>query len=115
VNAQHLSNPHYQYVQINLQENALRSLLVNVFVSAIRAQVPAPLRRTYLLSRQSLEYLREPLGMSNAYIGYTFLVDEELRVRWAACGDAMPEEAEGLERCVGLLLERRKGGEGATA
>jgi ATPase complex subunit ATP10 len=93
-------------VQINLQENVLRSLLVSVFVSSIRAQVPPALHRTYLLSTQNMEYARAPLGMTNAYVGYTFLVDEHLRVRWAACADAKPEEAAGLERCVGLLLDR---------
>jgi ATPase complex subunit ATP10 len=58
------------------------------------------------MSSQNMEYIREPLGMTNKYIGYTFLVDDQLRVRWAVGGDARPEESEGLERCVGQLLER---------
>jgi ATPase complex subunit ATP10 len=84
----------------------LRSMLVSLFMRGIRSQVPHALHKTYLLSSQNMEYLREPLGMANKYIGYTYLVDDRLRVRWAACGDAKPEERAGLERCVGMLLDR---------
>jgi mitochondrial ATPase complex subunit ATP10 len=107
-NEKYLSNPLYQHVQINIQENMLRSMLVNLFIRGIRSQVPENMHSTYMLSSQNLEYIREPLGMTNQYIGYTFLVDKELRVRWGACGDPMPEEAAGLERCVGLLLDREQ-------
>ncbi len=54
------------------------------------------------------EYLREPLGMINSRIGYVYLVDENLKVRWAACADAKEEEEEALIRCTGVLLNRQK-------
>jgi mitochondrial ATPase complex subunit ATP10 len=54
------------------------------------------------------EYLREPLGMTNSRIGYVYLVDENLKVRWAACADAKEEEEEALIRCAGVLLNRNK-------
>jgi ATPase complex subunit ATP10 len=54
------------------------------------------------------EYLREPLGMTNSRIGYVYLVDENLKVRWAACADAKEEEEEALIRCAGVLLNRQK-------
>jgi mitochondrial ATPase complex subunit ATP10 len=50
--------------------------------------------------------MREPLGMTNSRIGYLYLVDENLKVRWAACADAKEEEEEALIRCTGVLLER---------
>jgi ATPase complex subunit ATP10 len=53
-----------------------------------------------------MEYLRNPLGIANKHIGYVYLVDENLRLRWAGGGDAMAEEAEGLERCAKVLLDR---------
>lgn len=92
-------------------------MLVHLFLRGIRSQVPAHLHPTYLFSSQNLEYIREPLGMTNKYIGYTFLVDENLRVRWAAGGDAKAEEVEGLKRCTGMLLERigKDAGDGAAA
>lgn len=35
-----------------------------------------------------------------------FLVDENLKIRWAGCGDAMAEETQALENCTGVLLRR---------
>lgn len=53
-----------------------------------------------------MEYLRGPLGVANKHIGYVYLVDENLKVRWAGGGDAMEEEVLGLERCTKVLLDR---------
>ena len=44
--------------------------------------------------------------MTNSRIGYVYLVDENLKIRWAACADAMEEEEEALVRCTGVLLDR---------
>jgi ATPase complex subunit ATP10 len=44
--------------------------------------------------------------MENKHIGYTYLIDENLKVRWAGCGFARPEESEALANCTRLLLER---------
>jgi ATPase complex subunit ATP10 len=52
--------------------------------------------------------VREPLGMTNSRIGYVYLVDENLKIRWAACADAKKEEEEALIRCTGVLLNRNK-------
>jgi len=106
VNAKFGIHPAYQYVQINLQENVLKSLLVSMFLSSLRNLVPTYLQKTYLVSRQNMEYLREPLGMTNSRIGYVFLVDENLRVRWAGCAEAKPEEANGLLLGTTVLLNR---------
>ena len=46
--------------------------------------------------------------MTNSRIGYVYLVDENLKVRWAACADAKEEEKEALIRCTGVLLNRHK-------
>lgn len=44
--------------------------------------------------------------MVNSRVGYVYLVDQDLKVRWAACADAKAEEAEALESCTGVLLGR---------
>ncbi|KAF8262996.1 ATPase assembly factor ATP10 [Lactarius quietus] len=108
LNSQYKGHPVYQYVQINLQENILKSILVNIFLSSLRSRVPPDQHTRYLVSRQNMEYLREPLGMTNSRIGYVYLVDENMKVRWAACADAKEEEEEALIRCTGVLLNRRK-------
>jgi ATPase complex subunit ATP10 len=101
-----LSNPNYRFVQINLQENLLKSLLVSMFLSSLRQTIPVELQPTYLVSSQNMEYVRDSLGMVNKHIGYVYLLDEYLKVRWAACGDGKPEEADALRTSVGVLLNR---------
>ncbi|GAA5983212.1 hypothetical protein JCM11641_006852 [Rhodosporidiobolus odoratus] len=98
----------FQYVYINLQENPLKSFLVSMFISSLRKTVPAEHHSTYLLSHQSLEYLREPMGMENQHVGYTFLVDWNKKIRWAGCGWATVDEEEALRRCSHVLVERFK-------
>lgn len=102
----HKNKKSFQYMQINLQENLLKSFLVSLFLSSLRNTVPPEFHSTYLLSSQNMEYLRVPLGMENKHIGYTYLIDENLKVRWAGCGFARPEESEALENCTRILLER---------
>ncbi|KAI0064422.1 hypothetical protein BV25DRAFT_1990151 [Artomyces pyxidatus] len=109
VNELYRDHPAYQFMQINVQENVLKSILVNLFLTSLRSQIPPHLHSTYLVSRQNMEYVREQLGMINSRIGYVYLVDEKLRVRWAACADAKEEEEEALIRGVGVLLKRHKG------
>ncbi len=46
--------------------------------------------------------------MTNSRIGYIYLVDENLKIRWAACADAKKEEEEALIRCASVLLNRRR-------
>ncbi|KAI0278078.1 ATP10 protein-domain-containing protein [Russula aff. rugulosa BPL654] len=98
----------YQYIQINLQENILKSILVSIFLSSLRSKIPPEQHTRYLVSRQNMEYVREPLGMTNSRIGYVYLVDENLKIRWAACADAKDEEEEALIRCTGVLLNRNR-------
>jgi ATPase complex subunit ATP10 len=100
------SNPLYQYVQINLQENLLKSFLVNLFTNSLRSTVPKELHPNYLISRQNLEYVRDALGMTSTRVGYVYLVDENLKVRWGGCADPTPEEVQSLESCTGVLLKR---------
>ncbi|OSX60897.1 hypothetical protein POSPLADRAFT_1047219 [Postia placenta MAD-698-R-SB12] len=100
------SHPSYQYIQINLQENLLKSLLVSLFTAGIRRSIPNELWDTYLVSSQNMDYLRDDLGMTNRHVGYVYLVDEQCRVRWAGCADPMPEEVEALRVCTSVLLNR---------
>jgi len=52
--------------------------------------------------------VRESLGMSNSRIGYVYLVDENVKIRWAACADGKTEEEEALIRCAGVLVNRHE-------
>ncbi|KJA15600.1 hypothetical protein HYPSUDRAFT_194125 [Hypholoma sublateritium FD-334 SS-4] len=100
------TNPLFQYVQVNLQENILKSFLVRMFSNSLRSTVPKELHPTYLVSSQNMEYVHDPLGMTNSKVGYVYLLDENLRIRWAGCADAYPTEPAALESCTGVLLKR---------
>lgn len=52
-------DPLFQFVQINMQENKLKWALLSLFLSSLRRSVPEEYRSTYLVSTQSLEYLKE--------------------------------------------------------
>jgi ATPase complex subunit ATP10 len=54
------------------------------------------------------------LGMENKHIGYTYLIDENLKIRWAGCGFARPEESDALTNCTRVLLERLESSQEAT-
>ena len=84
----------------------LKSFLVKLFSNSLRASIPPELHPTYLVSNQNLEYVRDPLGMTNSKVGYVYLIDENLKIRWGGCADATLQEAQSLERCTGVLLKR---------
>ncbi|KAI0631215.1 ATP10 protein-domain-containing protein [Trametes polyzona] len=99
-------HPLYQRVQINLQDNLIKSFLVSLFASGIRKTIPESLWPTYLISSQNMEYLREPLGIANRHVGYVYLVDPTLKIRWAGCADPKAEEIAALRTCTSVLLDR---------
>jgi ATPase complex subunit ATP10 len=93
-------------MHINIQENMLKALVVNLFLHNLRANVPKELYGNCLLSTQNMEYLREPMGCVNKMVGYIYLIDENLKIRWAAGGDATAIELKALESCLAVLLKR---------
>lgn len=105
-NDTYLADPRYRFIQINLQENVMKAFLVSFYLSSLRSTIPPILHPTYLLSSQNMEYVREPLGMTNKHIGFVYLVDQNLKVRWAGGGLAREEESKSLFNCVKALLKR---------
>jgi len=100
------SNPNFRYIQINLQENRLKSILVSMLLSRLKSNVPEKYHSTYMLSHQNMEYIREDMGLLNRHIGFVYLVDENVKIRWAGCGFAREEERVSLKGCLGELLSR---------
>ncbi|GJE94841.1 ATPase assembly factor ATP10 [Phanerochaete sordida] len=104
--SQFRDNGHYQLIQLNLQENLLKSMLVSLFASTIKKAIPQDQWSRYLITSQSMDYIREDMGLHNRHIVYVYLVDTACRIRWAACGDPQPGEIESLRSCTGALLKR---------
>ncbi|SPO26617.1 related to ATP10 - F1F0 ATPase complex assembly protein [Ustilago trichophora] len=98
----------FQLVQINLQQNPLKNYLVNLFLSSLRGQIDEKLQRTYLLSGGISDGEKEAIALHNKHVGYTYLVDEEGRIRWAGCAFAEQAESNALLACTGVLLDRFK-------
>lgn len=47
------------------------------------------------------------LDMTNQYIGYVFLVDEDCKIRWTAHGDATEEEVANMLAMTDYLNQKR--------
>ena len=105
-NEQFESHPLYRYIQINHQENILKSFLVSLYISSIRKTVAVHRQPTFLVSNQNIDYVREAMGLVNSKVGYVYLLDEKVRIRWAGCAQAMPEETRSLLSCTRVLLNR---------
>ncbi|WWD18945.1 hypothetical protein CI109_103401 [Kwoniella shandongensis] len=104
-------HPGFNFVQINHQTNQLKSLLLSFLVSSLKRTIPESRWGTYFISggEWSEFDVNQPLGLENKLLGYVFLVDENLKVRWAGCGPATDDEAQSLRRATAVLLGRMKG------
>lgn len=62
--AEFSTHPAFRYIQINLQENLLKNLLVSMFHKSIQKRIPSELWPTYLTSSQNMEsvYILYPIN-----------------------------------------------------
>lgn len=100
----------FQVVDINLPDNFATEFLVKWHAKKIRATLPDPARHArYFISRKGVsKEMRQDLYMENKYSGYLYLVDDECKIRWAACGDASESERNALWRFVAALKKEVK-------
>lgn len=103
-----------QKVDINIEERFLRALLLRMFTYNLRRIVPKEDHGRYFIIKKGFTpSIKDSIGFLNRAIGYTYLVDEECRIRWAASADAEPGEAVSLARLTAKLIHdyRRNLGE----
>lgn len=62
----------------------------------------------FLVRRGVTDLVRESIGLLNGKVGYTYLVDTECRIRWAASGASTPEELEGFTKGIQKLVREAK-------
>ncbi|BFZ62362.1 Mitochondrial ATPase complex subunit atp10 [Saitoella coloradoensis] len=99
-------------VSINVQENPLKAALVWAFLPGIRKSVPPEEHDNYFFITTRLpDELRYSIGYLNTYVGYTYLLDSEARIRWAACGDAEEVEKSTMIKAATKLLADYKVGD----
>lgn len=98
--------PGFNYIQINHQPNPLKSMLLQFFMSSLRRTMKESRWEGYMIAGGEWGGLKQPLGITNKHVGYTYLVDQNLKIRWAGCGFAERAENEGLRRALGVLMGR---------
>jgi len=99
-----------QLVELNVQENLLKQYLMKALVGTIRKNTPLERQDNYVLLYKDISRARRYIGMSNQYIGYVFLIDENCKIRWTAHGIATPEEVANMIGMTKFLAEKRSAG-----
>ncbi|KAK3996846.1 ATP10 protein-domain-containing protein [Cladorrhinum sp. PSN332] len=98
-----------QLVQINVEEDWMKLLLVRLFSGSLKKKVGKEnLDKYFLVNKGISDEIRESIGLLNSKVGYTYLVDHECRIRWAGSGLAEPGEPEGLVKGIGRIVEEMK-------
>jgi mitochondrial ATPase complex subunit ATP10 len=107
-----------QLVQINVEENALKAMIVKIFMPSLRKRLGVDNWGRYFLVRRGLtDETRDLIGLLNSKVGYTYLLDGECKIRWAASGPSEGDEKESLVKGVRRLLHdlKQKKAENAAA
>ncbi|KAG2175388.1 hypothetical protein INT43_001035 [Umbelopsis isabellina] len=101
-----------QLVELNVQENFLKQYLMKALVGTIRRNTPVERQDNYVLLYKDISRVRRYLGMTNQYIGYVFLVDENCKIRWTAHGVATEHEIANMVGMTKFLAEKKTIGNG---
>lgn len=95
-----------QVVHINYEDNAAKAWLIRMFRGSLRKKFPEKDWDKYFVVRRGItDQIREYIGLLNSKVGYTYLVDQHCRIRWAGSGPSHPDELEGLNKGVARLAE----------
>ena len=104
-----------QRVDVNVQADWVRSLLVRLFRGRLRRAMPEEQWGRYFMvklardvGRGLTEDVRDAMGFLNGQVGYVYLLDTECRIRWAGSGHAWAGEVEGLNMGIRRLLEEAR-------
>ncbi|KAH9902258.1 ATP10 protein-domain-containing protein [Xylariomycetidae sp. FL2044] len=98
-----------QLVRVNFESDWMKAALIRLFLGGIRREVGEENWGRYFLVRRELpDEIREHIGVLNHRVGYTYLVDSDCRIRWAASGDSEEHERQGLVKALQRLLDEEK-------
>lgn len=98
-----------QFIQINIEENALKYMLIRLFMGGLRKKYGVDNWGRYFVIKKGItDEIRDAIGLLNSKVGYTYLLDENCKIRWAGSGPAEEDEKDGLVKGVRRLLEDLK-------
>lgn len=100
-----------QRVEINYENNVLKYWILRLFGmgNLRRSRTLEEQERYFIVRRGVSEVMKEALGLLNEKAGYVYLVDPELRIRWAGSANADEHERESLLRGVRRLIQEQRG------
>jgi ATPase complex subunit ATP10 len=100
-----------QEVEINYEDNLLKYWILRLFgLRKLRLErTPEEQKRYFIVRRGVSDILKEALGLMNSQVGYVYLVDPGMRIRWAGSANAEPHERESLVRGARKLIQEAKG------
>ncbi|EMR09495.1 hypothetical protein PNEG_02084 [Pneumocystis murina B123] len=104
----YLEVPDLKYIYINLQESFIKAILVRLFSKNIRNSISKEYHNTYFFINKLPKDIKENMMITNMYVGYIYLVDNQSQIRWAGCGNATKEEKENLIICSQKLIKEYK-------
>ncbi|PQE11242.1 ATPase assembly factor ATP10 mitochondria protein [Rutstroemia sp. NJR-2017a BVV2] len=98
-----------QLVHINIEENYLKALIIKLFIPGLRKRLSEPNWGKYFMVQKGLnDDIKDAIGLLNNKVGYTYLLDEQCKIRWAGSGEAEPDERSDLVKGVRRLLAETK-------
>lgn len=106
-----LENPrnNAQLVEINREENFMKWWLLRAFAPGLRRARSLEQQSRYFMMRQGLsKTVKESIGALNDKVSYLYLVDPQLRIRWAGNARAEPREIESLNRGLRRLIDEKR-------
>lgn len=97
-----------QLVDISMEKVAAFKFIARMFERELRkGKTEEEMDRYFMASAVPLE-IKEALGVMNSSVGYVFLVDQNCKIRWAGCAEALPEEKESLVKGLRTLITKAK-------
>jgi mitochondrial ATPase complex subunit ATP10 len=98
-----------QMVHINVEENALKAMLIKLFMPSLRKRMgEANWGRYFVVRRGLTDEIREAIGLLNSKVGYVYLLDGKCRIRWAGSGICEGDEKDGLVKGLRRLVEEAR-------
>jgi len=101
-----------QRVDVNIQGDWMRVMLVKLFKGRLRKMIPEERWERYFLvklprdiRRGLTEDVRDAMGLLNSQVGYVYLVDAACKIRWAGSGHAWKGEVDGLNGAIHRLIQ----------
>ncbi|TLD23102.1 hypothetical protein PspLS_07539 [Pyricularia sp. CBS 133598] len=94
-----------QLVRINVEDQLLKQWVLSLFEGNLRRQVGEENWERYFIVKNAISMdVRESIGVLNARVGYTYLVDSSWRIRWAGSGYSEEDERKSLVKGLQRLL-----------